>query len=170
MSSGSSSYGSASSTASTRYSSGASHASGSSYTSNSSYTPSTSYTTMSTSSNVMPFSTSVSNMSDYQIAGMGSNESLRPTTCPTSVYNPDGAKVLGCYSVVKPAPVMRPAPIVVPQTSYQHVRVVRPIVYVRYPVPTPYAVPVYRQQYRGCGTTYSRYGNNWPRLGGSCGN
>jgi len=73
--------------------------------------------------------------------------------------------------VVKPVQAPRPAPIVVPQVSYQQVRVVRPIIYVRYPVPTPYAVPVYQQQYQqgGCGTAYSRYGNNWPRLGGGCG-
>ena len=146
-------------------------------TSGTSYSSGSSHTTFTANPgvNVQPFTTSVSNISDYRIAGMGSNESLAPTTCPTSVYNPGGAKVLGCYSVVKPAPVMRPAPVVVPQMHYQHVRVVRPIIYVRYPVPTPVAVPVYHQQYQqhyrsgGCGTSYSRYGNNWPRMGGGCG-
>lgn len=61
------------------------------------------------------------------VAGLGANESLQATSCPVSVYNPGGGKVLGCYNVVKP----------VPQTTYY--RVVRPIVYVRYPVPI--AVP-----------------------------
>lgn len=61
------------------------------------------------------------------VTGLGANESLQATSCPVSVYNPGGGKVLGCYNVVKP----------VPQTTYY--RVVRPIVYVRYPVPV--AVP-----------------------------
>jgi len=129
--------------------------------------------------NTISFTSSARNISHHRIDGMGSNEFLSATTCPTSVYNPGGAKVLGCYSVVKkaPVPVYRPAPVVVPQTHYQQVRVVRPIIYVRYPVPTP--VPVYQQnfshyshssQYQsgGCGVAYSRYGNNWPRMGG-CG-
>ncbi len=128
----------------------------------------------SSSSTIVPFTTTVDNISSYRIEGMGANEFLSETSCPTSVYNPEGAKVLGCYSVVKkaaPAPVYRPAPVVVPQVRYQQVRVVRPIIYVRYPVPTPYAVPVYQPQYRvgGCGMAYSRYGNNWPRMGGGCG-
>ncbi|MCF6220982.1 MAG: hypothetical protein L3J65_07700 [Robiginitomaculum sp.] len=132
-------------------------------------------------STIVPFRTSVNNISKHRIEGMGSNEFLSETSCPTSVYNPGGAQVLGCYSVVKaaPAPVYRPAPVVVPQIHYQQVRVVRPIIYVRYPVPTP--VPVYQQNFSnsyqsysrqyssgGCGTAYSRYGNNWPRMGGGC--
>lgn len=147
---------------------------------------------------IVPFRTSVNNISNYRIDGMGSNEFLSKTSCPTSVYNPGGHKVLGCYSVVKPAPVYRPAPVIVPQIHYQKIRVVRPIIYVRYPVPTP--VPVYWQTFSqfsqssqfyssqfysgqfysgqfnsgkfnsgGCGTAYSRYGNNWPRMGGGCG-
>jgi len=63
--------------------------------------------------------------------GLGHNESLRPTTCPTAVHNPEGGQVLGCYNVVK----------AVPQTTYY--RVVRPVIYVRYPVPTPIIVPTY---------------------------
>lgn len=86
--------------------------------------------------------------SPSSIPGLGHNESLRPTTCPTSVYNPDGRKVLGCYDVVKPVPQ-----ITYSQATYY--RVVRPIVYVRYPVPV--AVPSYG--YGNCQSTaaVSRY-------------
>jgi len=71
--------------------------------------------------------------------GLASNESLRPTNCPTSVYNPDGGRVLGCYDVVAPA-----APAPVAQQSYY--RVVRPVIYVRYPVYVPVAQrPVLRK-------------------------
>jgi len=77
--------------------------------------------------------------SDYSVApltrsvvtGLGSNESLRATSCPVSVHNPNGAKVLGCYNVIKPKPVVRTVVRTVP-TVYQ---VVRPVVYVRTPVP-----------------------------------
>jgi len=83
------------------------------------------------------------------VAGLGMNESLQPTTCPVSVHNPSGARVLGCYNVVKP----------VPQTTYY--RVVRPVIYVRYPVPV--AVPYYS----GCTvvTHQSRYGERWGHQG-----
>jgi len=79
------------------------------------------------------------------VAGLGAGESLQATSCPVNVYNPGGGKVLGCYNVVKP----------VPQTTYY--RVVRPVVYVRYPVPV--AVPYWS----GCKvvTHASRYGNRW---------
>lgn len=79
------------------------------------------------------------------VSGLGAGESLQATSCPVSVYNPGGGKVLGCYNVVKP----------VPQTTYY--RVVRPIVYVRYPVPV--AVPYWS----GCSvvTHASRYGERW---------
>jgi len=77
------------------------------------------------------------------VPGLGAGESLQATSCPVSVHNPSGARVLGCYNVVKP----------VPQTTYY--RVVRPIVYVRYPVPV--AVPYWS----GCTvvTHTSRYGD-----------
>lgn len=83
--------------------------------------------------------------STNSVAGLGMNESLQATSCPVSVHNPSGAKVLGCYNVVKP----------VPQTTYY--RVVRPVVYVRYPVPV--AVPYWS----GCTvvTHTSRYGDQW---------
>lgn len=81
--------------------------------------------------------------STNSVPGLGINESLQATSCPVSVHNPSGAKVLGCYNVVKP----------VPQTTYY--RVVRPVVYVRYPVPV--AVPYWS----GCTvvTHTSRYGD-----------
>jgi len=80
-----------------------------------------------------------STYSDYSVApltrsvvsGLGANESLQATTCPVSVHNPSGAKVLGCYNVVKPQPVVRTVVRSVP-TVYQ---VVRPVIYVRTPVP-----------------------------------
>jgi len=94
--------------------------------------------------------------STTSVPGLGAGESLQATSCPVSVHNPGGGRVLGCYNVVKP----------VPQTTYY--RVVRPVVYVRYPVPV--AVPYYS----GCSvvTHASRYGNRWGQggsFGRSCG-
>lgn len=63
------------------------------------------------------------------IGGLGHGEGLRPTSCPVAVHNPEGGKVLGCYNVVRK--VVRP----VTRTTYY--QVVRPIIYVRYPVPVP---------------------------------
>jgi len=135
----------------------------------------------------VPFTTSVSKISNYRVAGMGRDEFLSPTTCPVNVYNPGGHKVLGCYSVVKPVRAAKPVQVIrpVPQIRYQQVRVVRPIIYVRYPVPTlmplpmpipmriPVQVPVCRSQIvcgGGCNsTTYSRYGNAWPQVRRTCG-
>lgn len=99
-----------------------------------------------TGSNVELFGFSGSTSS---VAGLGAGESLQATSCPVSVHNPSGGKVLGCYNVVKP----------VPQTTYY--RVVRPVVYVRYPVPV--AVPYYS----GCSvvTHTSRYGDRWGNRG-----
>ena len=87
--------------------------------------------------------------STSSVTGLGAGESLQATSCPVNVYNPGGGKVLGCYNVVKP----------VPQTTYY--RVVRPVVYVRYPVPV--AVPYYS----GCSvvTHASRYGDRWGKRG-----
>lgn len=81
--------------------------------------------------------------------GLGHGESLQPTSCPVSVDSPAGSRVLGCYSVVRKvaAPVAR-------TTYYQ---VVRPVIYVRYPVPVPVPYTVYSP----CAATagYSRYGS-----------
>ncbi|WP_427453158.1 hypothetical protein [Litorimonas sp. WD9-15] len=82
------------------------------------------------------------------VAGLGYNESLQATSCPVNVYGTSsGSTVLGCYNVVKP----------VPQTTYY--RVVRPVIYVRYPV----AVPTCRTQccepiIRGGSSRYGGYG------------
>lgn len=74
---------------------------------------------------------SVSPLTRSVVTGLGVNESLQATNCPVAVHNPSGAKVLGCYNVVKPKPVVRTVVRSVP-TVYQ---VVRPVIYVRTPVP-----------------------------------
>ncbi len=102
-------------------------------------TSSSSYGSINTQTGqIVPFTTSVRNISNHRVSGMASNEFLSPTTCPTNVYNPGGNKVLGCYSVVKPVQMTRPKPI----PRYNYVRVVRPIIYVRYPVPMPLPMPM----------------------------
>jgi hypothetical protein len=81
--------------------------------------------------------------SDYSVApltrsvmsGLGANESLQPTSCPVSVHNPGGAKVLGCYNVIKPKPVVRTVVRKVVHTVPTVYQVVRPVIYVRTPVP-----------------------------------
>lgn len=93
------------------------------------YTDNSSSSYSNTNVTVVPFSTgdSAPLSSSYRLPGLGASETLTPTSCPVAVHNPSGAKVLGCYSVSRPAPK--------PQVHYT--RVVRPVVYVRYPVPTP---------------------------------
>ena len=82
--------------------------------------------------------------SPTSVPGLGAGEHLQATNCPVNVYNPTGARVLGCYDVVKQ----------VPQTNY--VRVVRPVIYVRYPVATPIPVPYYvNQNVNPCGGTFA---------------
>ena len=92
------------------------------------------------------------------LAGLGANEGLRARNCATTVHGSGEGRVIGCYDVVQQ----------VPQTTYY--RVVRPVVYVRYPVPV--AVPYYS----GCTvvTHTSRYGDRWGAgnqggFGRSCG-
>lgn len=95
--------------------------------------------TYSDNSNVQYFSGS-----SASAAGLGYGESLQSTSCPVNVYGASSdAQVLGCYNVVKP----------VARTSYY--RVVRPVVYVRYPVPVavPYISPCLSR------VEYSRYGD-----------
>lgn len=77
------------------------------------------------------------------VPGLGQNESLQATNCPVNVYGTGEGTVLGCYNVVKP----------VPQQTYY--RVVRPVVYVRYPVPVavPYTSPCHTYKIS------SRYGD-----------
>lgn len=85
-----------------------------------------------------------------KLQGLGANESLTPTTCPVNVYNPNGNEVLGCYNVVKTTP---------PVQVQNYIRVVRPIIYVRYPVP----VQMVQFQTASCGNgggAYSPYRRN----------
>ena len=102
---------------------------------------------------------SVAPLTSSTLSGLGVNESLQPTTCPVSVHNPSGAKVLGCYNVVKPKPVVRTVVRTVP-TVY---RVVRPIVYVRYPVPVCNTCCTPK-------TVFSRYGGQLSNGGQAFGN
>jgi len=71
-------------------------------------------------------------VSNISMPGLGANERLVPTSCDVNVHGADGAKVLGCYNVAQP---VQPVPV------QNYVSVVRPIVYVRYPVPVPVAMP-----------------------------
>jgi hypothetical protein len=81
--------------------------------------------------------------STQSVQGLGANESLQATNCPVNVYGAGEGRVVGCYNVVKP----------VPQTTYY--RIVRPVIYVRYPVPVavPYTSPCLTVKH------YSRYGD-----------
>lgn len=83
--------------------------------------------------------------------GLGHNERLHPTRCPVAVQNPQHHQVAGCYKVVKqwtPPQVHQPAPHRV------YYRVVRPVIYVRYPVPVCVTGPCAPQPYQR-----SRYGS-----------
>lgn len=126
---------------------------------------------------IVPFSTNATNISTHRIAGMGANEVLTPTQCPVSVYNPNGGQVMGCYSVgtVAPRRTTTVTRTVTRRIVPHRVRVVRPIIYVRYPVPVPF--PVYQPHppmgygyatAGGCNAGYAtRYGQQWP--GRPCG-
>ncbi len=130
--------------------------SGYSYNSGSAYVPAQSFTTtMSSAQADATYGTgSISETytaadvygfsgSAQSVPGLGANESLQATNCPVNVYGSGEGQVLGCYNVVKP----------VPQTTYY--RVVRPVVYVRYPVPVavPYTSPCHTYKIS------SRYGD-----------
>lgn len=119
------------------------------------YSPSTAYSSMSASQadanygtgsisqTYSSYETQAFSGSTSSVQGLGHNESLQATNCPVNVHGVDEGRVIGCYNVVKP----------IPQTTYY--RVVRPIVYVRYPVPVavPYTTPCLTVKH------YSRYGN-----------
>lgn len=87
----------------------------------------------------VPFSggslTSSGTISGLSVAGMGANEELCPVDCAQPVGSTGSGRVLGCYAVCKPAPQ--------PVTYTTYTQVVRPVIYVRYPVPyaVPYTVP-----------------------------
>lgn len=80
--------------------------------------------------------------SPASVPGLGLNESLQATNCPVNVHDNGDGQVVGCYNVVRS----------VPQTSFY--RVVRPVIYVRYPVPVavPFTSPCHTV------TQFSRYG------------
>jgi len=108
------------------------------------------------SASYVPFSSpgstfSSSSISGYSVPGLGANERLCPTACGdrVGVHGVGNGKVLGCYKVCKPAVVQN------------YVRVVRPIIYVRYPVLQRPVCPTYVT------THYSRYGGyaGAPRCG-----
>jgi len=89
---------------------------------------------------LVPFSSAAATTGPIRMNGLGSSEYLQPTSCPVNVNGlQSGQSVLGCYSVMKQSQQASRIHYGAPQT----VRVVRPIIYVRYPVPTPvYNVPV----------------------------
>lgn len=142
------------------------------------YSPSTAFTTMSTidadnhygtgsisDSYTLAGSHSLSG-SSVTVPGLGHNETLQATSCPVNVHGTSaGANVIGCYNVVKP----------VPQTTYY--RVIRPIIYVRYPVPvaTPCAtaccepiINVNRSRYGGFGPQGGFFGGQQGGFGPTC--
>lgn len=85
-----------------------------------------------------------STVSNITLPGLGLNERLCPTACASGGTDTAGNRVLGCYKVCQP---------VQPVRVQNYVKVVRPVVYVRYPVVQP-QVPV-------CGPTWrSRYGGH----------
>lgn len=130
-------------TGANQYSSASHYAPTQSYSTLSSYEADSTYGTGSISETYSDTSTYSFSGSTASVPGLGVNESLQATNCPVNVYDSGEGTVLGCYNVVKP----------VPQTTYY--RVVRPVVYVRYPVPVavPYTSPCHTVKH------YSRYGD-----------
>ena len=114
-----------------------------SYSTMSSYQADSTYGTGSISETYSDTSTYGFYGSTTSVAGLGHNESLQATSCPVNVHGVGEGRVIGCYNVVRP----------VAQTSYY--RIVRPVIYVRYPVPVavPYTSPCHTV------THWSRYGD-----------
>lgn len=116
---------------------------------------------------IIPFSapatTTISDVSSHTIPGLDPGERLCPVKCPVDVDIPEDGKILGCYDICKPlASVQTTRPtshvqtvsrtqtqnrtehvvqyepyLVNPVAHTTHVRVIRPVIYVRYPVPVP---------------------------------
>ena len=82
------------------------------------------------------------------VPSLGAGEKLCPVDCATPSLGGEKGRVLGCYAVCEERPVVTPV------TTTVLTQVVRPVVYVRYPVPYGVAVPgpVYAH--------YSRYGDH----------
>jgi len=114
-----------------------------SYSTMSSYQADSTYGTGSISETYSDSNTYGFSGSPASVPGLGYNESLQATSCPVNVHGAGEGRVIGCYNVVKP----------VAQTSYY--RIVRPVIYVRYPVPVavPYTSPCHTV------THWSRYGD-----------
>ena len=90
----------------------------------------------STPAQYVPFSSTASTNGNITIPGLGANERLAPTSCPVNVNGLQaGQSVLGCYQVERQQATVSNVRyhLGAPNT----VRVVNPIIYVRYPVPTP---------------------------------
>ncbi len=144
--SGQSSYNS--SDVSTRYTPSAHHAPSSSM---SSYEADANYGTGSISESYSSYETP-SHSSASSVHGLGQNEGLQATDCPTTVLgNSEEGQVVGCYNVVKS----------VPKTTYY--RVVRPVIHVPVPVPVPVAVPYTSPCMMPMQPQYSQYRNMQPR-------
>ena len=102
-------------------------------------------------------SSSYGQSSDYSYSSASAAPAgMTRVPCPYTVDVPEGGRVLDCYAIAKPAPA--PAPVTTYRPVYNTVQsayqVVRPVVYVDYPVPV--AVP------NACGPIYSpdsRYGD-----------
>jgi|GEM_PF-2763260 len=91
-----------------------------------------------------------------RMPGLAADEYLCPTDCATSVNVPAGGRVLDCFKVCKKAP---PAPVY--QSYTQAYQVVRPVVYVNYPVPVALpSCPIYDAP--------SRYGSRYNYQARSC--
>ncbi|MEE9346725.1 MAG: hypothetical protein V3U82_00925 [Robiginitomaculum sp.] len=89
-----------------------------------------------------------------RLPGLGANEMLCPTPCATSVDVPAGGRVIDCFSVCKKAEPVYVAPAPVMQTYHRAYQVVRPVVYVNYPVPVMVpSCPIYDAP--------SRYGSRY---------
>lgn len=93
-----------------------------------------------------------------RLPGLAADEYLCPTDCATSVNVPAGGRVLDCFKVCKKA---APAPAPVYQSYTQAYQVVRPVVYVNYPVPVALpSCPIYDAP--------SRYGSFFNMRGRTC--
>ncbi len=102
-------------------------------------------------------SASYSAPASQRMPGLAADEYLCPTTCATSVDVPAGGRVLDCFSVCKKA---APAPVY--RTVTQAYQVVRPVVYVNYPVPVALpSCPIYDAP--------SRYGSRYNYGAPTCG-
>jgi len=116
-------------------------------------------TSFSGTSQYVPFTSSAPTTGPVSLSGLGSNEYLSPTSCPVDVNGlQSGQSVLGCYQVVKRQQQTVRYHYAAPTT----VRVVRPVIYVRYPVPTPY----YTYAPQPCAAPFFRPAPVW---GGGCG-